>query len=155
MPVKIPLMNRLVAILLLLAYTVTSLGPRGASLCIGGGHDWGQLIAARCEHGGHSHGPATSDADNPGDCVGCDHHQSNDHGPCTDIPLDPEEGRPTFGQAKAKLTLQNDPDLGSAVVWFVPNPPRAMVLRPPPNVVNPVHSRHQVMASLHAVILLI
>jgi len=44
--------------LVLAAYAVTSVGPRGAILCLGGGHAWSEVIAAACieDPSGHRHG---------------------------------------------------------------------------------------------------
>jgi hypothetical protein len=99
--------SRLLAILIALTYTVTAIGPRGAALCIGAGHGWSDLIAVRCAQGGggHHHGPgAGSDGHDHAGCAGCDHHRSGDHGPCTDIPFNPEEGRPDLSQSLVKAS---------------------------------------------------
>jgi hypothetical protein len=65
-----------------IAYVLLSMLPGGTTLCIGGGHQWSEIIAAHCEHGSEQgdHRPVVNHA-----CPGCEHHAHDHPEPCTDI----------------------------------------------------------------------
>lgn len=154
--------HSLIIPLLLIAYLATSIGPRGAALCLGGGHEWSDVVAARCEHGGHSHRQAEPDHVHETDlhqgvstCAGCEHHQSHEHGPCTDIPLDGDEGRPSNTLTSGKSIASHPQDPGSPVPWSQFESHRAIITRPQCRNRTSAHAPGQVTASLRAVILLI
>jgi hypothetical protein len=112
-------MTRILAMVLVAAYAVTSVGPRGIALCIGGDHGWSEMIAATCGGGGHSQGSGTSHhhedehAEAQADC--CDHHQSEQHGPCTDITLDQDFARLSSGSSKLITGGDGGNDHGAAI----------------------------------------
>jgi hypothetical protein len=147
--------SRLIALMLLLAYSVTSIGPRGAALCLGGGHEWNEVIAARCAHGGHSHDGQSDHGHEPTDCTACGHHQDADHGPCTDIPLDADEARPGGSQSTAKATIPFSQDTSQSLAWSLPDQNLPMLNRPPERCREMAWVPREVTASLRATILLI
>lgn len=150
------LASRFLWLLILAVYTATSIGPRGAAICLGGGHEWDEVIAARCEHGGHGHSEASAIGHEHPGCAGCDHHQSEDHGPCTDIPLGSDDGRPGTSQSSAKTSMHAaDQASPSASAWAAPGPRLALSASAWPRRLDLTRGLHQVTASLRAVVLVI
>jgi hypothetical protein len=106
-------------------YVVLSVMPQGTALCLGGGHEWGEVIVTPCpagpgsggghQHAGsvhaHPHSGGPVDGCQPGDCAACEHHAADHHGPCTDIPIDADEGR-TAGSSSVKMSMAPAADLG-------------------------------------------
>jgi hypothetical protein len=145
--------SRLIAALLLIAYTVTGIGPRGTALCLGGGHDWNEIIALRCELRGHHHG---GDADHHhGHSVGagCGHHQ--EHAPCTDIPLDANESRPSASQTSVKVNDFTASDVCSLPAWLSSEWRLLMMAKSPHRQGDSARTPLQVTATLRAVVLLL
>lgn len=146
--------NRLLPILLIVAYALPCLGPRGAALCVGGGHEWNQVIAAKCESTPSGHTHCGTESCESVACAMCDHHQQPEHAPCTDIPLGSEEVRPRSGQVDLKFP---------ASFMMLADAFRACTSAWPQVVARPQHVLHwaspgppkAITASLRAVVLLI
>jgi hypothetical protein len=151
--------SRLIAALLLIAYTVTGIGPRGSALCLGGGHDWDEVIALHCDHGGHRHdGGHAGDAECEhavSECAGCEHHHDEEHGPCTDIPLDADESRPSAGQTTIKMSDVAASEMGMLPAWSFPELRLSMIARTPHQYGDSPRTPLQVTVSLRAVVLLL
>lgn len=139
------------SLVLLAVYAVTSIGPRGASLCLGGGHDWSEAIIAACSA---DHCCTEAPVEEVVQCVSCDHHQGESHGPCTDVPLDGDEARPDVQQDSLQLTTQA-PLTVCVVAVSLPETVTAKILRPPAHPATDTLAQQQVRASLRAVVLLI
>jgi hypothetical protein len=89
--------SNLLVVLGCIAFTIVGLGPRGAALCLGGGHDLGEMIVATCHGNAIAFDEVASDGcvHEAPECVLPHDHGNHDgeHAPCADIPLDQDEYR--------------------------------------------------------------